>query len=266
MMTLRTNIIIFFSIISLPFAQAQDDALKPQHVQKYQDCLSLVENDNAAGLAEARKWYLAGGGVAAQHCEALALYEQDRFSEAATLFDNVIGKLSRDESVNEFAIGNKKNLMMQLNYLAGIAWHSAGDLDRAYNALSASIVEIRTGAPYGYDVFIERGLVLVSTEKYQSAVEDFQRALEINDEKVDAYLFRAETYRKMNEHLKARLDINVALSLEPNHPDVLFESGVNYRMQHNDEKALVEWEKLIREYPNSYWQELAEKNIELIGQ
>lgn len=264
-MTLRTSIIFFFSIIHLSYTHAQDVPLKPQ-AKKYQECLSLVEVDNAAGLAEARKWYLVGGGVAAQHCEALALYEQDRFSEAATLFDDVVGKLSRDENVNDFASGNKNNLIMQLNYLSGLAWHSAGDFDRAYNSLSASIVDLTKGVAYGYDVFIQRGLVLVSSEKYQNAVEDFQRALEINDERIDAYLFRAETYRKMGEHLKARLDINVALSLKPNHPDVLFESGINYRMQHNDEKAMVEWEKLIKDYPNSYWQELAEENIKLIGQ
>lgn len=263
-MILRASIIFFFSILHLSLVYAQDVPPIPQP-QKYQECLSLVEADNAAGLAEARAWYLSGGGVAAQHCEALALYEQDRFSEAATLFDEVVGKLSRDESVNDFASGNKKNLIMQINYLAGIAWHSAEDFDRAYNALSASIVELDIGVAYGYDVFVERGLVLVSLEKYQNAIEDFQRALELNDEKVDAYLFRAETYRKMGEHLKARLDLNVALALEPKHPEALFESGVNYRMQHNDEKALVEWEKLIKAYPNSYWQELAEKNINLIG-
>ena len=82
---------------------------------------------------------------------------------------------------------------------------------------------------------------------------------------MDAFLFRAESYRQLNQHLKARLDLNAALSLEPDNPDVLFESGVNYRMQHNDEKALVEWEKLIKKYPDTYWQKLVEDNIGLIG-
>ena len=112
----------------------------------------------------------------------------------------------------------------------------------------------------------EYGLEMIASENYEDALGDFTSALDLNSEIVDAFLYRAETFRKMGEHLKARLDLNAALALDSNHPDVLFESGANFRMLNNDEKALLEWEKLIAKYPNSHWQKLAEENIALIGQ
>jgi tetratricopeptide (TPR) repeat protein len=245
-------------------AAGQNFSDKPQSVI-YQDCISQVSEDSAAALSVARRWYIEGGGVAAQHCEALALYEQQRFGEAASLFEAVVGKLSRGESVDYFVEQNKDTLSVQLNYLAGISWHSAQEPDKAYNAFTASLSSLDTDYPYAYDIYIERGLVQVSSEKFENAVEDFASALAINPEKVDAFLFRAETFRKLKQHLKARLDLNAALILEPDHPDVLFESGVNYRMLRNDKKALSEWEKLIAKYPDSHWQKLAKDNISLIG-
>jgi len=233
--------------------------------EKYQECLTGVVENSATAILAARKWYIEGGGIAAQHCEALALNDQKRYSEAANLFEAIVGKLARDEGVGDFAQQNKENLSIQLNYLAGIAWHSDENYDRAYNAFTAAIVGLEVGSEYGYELYIERGLVQVAAKNYDDALKDYAFALELNPEKVDAYLYRAETFREIKDHLKARLDLNAALNIDPNHPDILFESGVNYRMLKNDEKALVEWEKLIEKYPNSHYQKLAQENIALIG-
>jgi len=260
----RLSFILLILFMQCSAVAAQNFSDKPQSVI-YQDCISLAGEDSAAALSVARRWYIEGGGVADQHCEALALYEQQRFGEAASLFEAVVGKLSRGESVGYFAEQNKDTLSVQLYYLAGIAWHSQDELDKAYNALTAALRGLDKDSLYAYDIYIERGLVQVSAENFENAAEDFASALEINSEKVDAFLFRAETFRKLKQHLKARLDLNAALILEPDHPDVLFESGVNYRMLSNDEKALTEWEKLIAKYPDTHWQKLAKDNISLIS-
>ncbi len=237
-----------------------------EQARKYNDCIELVKEDHEEALAVSRKWYIEGGGVAAQHCEALAVYEMQNFEDAAALFEQIASKVAKGEGVSEFAEKNKKVLALQLNYLAGVAWRTAGHLDRSYNALSASLAELGENSVYAYGVYLERGLVQFSLEDYDSAVADFTSALDINAEKIDAFLYRAESFRKLKEHIKARLDLNAALAIEPNQPDLLFESGVNYRMQRNDEKALSEWEKLIAKYPDTHWQKLAEDNIKLIGQ
>ncbi len=236
------------------------------NAKKYQDCIALVNQDRNAALTVSRKWFIEGGGVAAQHCEALALYEMERPKDAATLFEEIADKLSRGEGLTEFTQTNKNILITQLNYLAGVAWRDAGDLDKAYNALSSTMFALTEHQQYGYDIYIERGLVQHEMGDFKNAVQDFSSALDLNAEKIDAFLYRAESFRKLGEHIKARLDLNAALGINPSQPDVLFESGVNYRMQRNDEKALQEWEKLISLYPDSYWQKLAEDNIKLISQ
>lgn len=258
-------ILIIFCFVSSfnVYAQEFTDAL---NAKKYQNCIAQVDEDDAAALDVAREWFIEGGGVAAQHCAGLALHSQERYEEAADVFEAVVDNLSTGEGVNDFASKNSVVLKAQMNYLAGISWRSAEKLDRAYSAFSASIIGLSTEAVFAYDLYIERGLLQFARAEYKTALEDFNKAMEVSDEKFDAFLYRAETYRKLDEHIKARLDLNVALAIEPNHPDVLFESGVNYRMQHNDEKALVEWEQLIIKYPGTRWQALAEENIKLIGQ
>lgn len=256
---------IFFTLVIMVAspALAQTDALDSV---KYRECLSLITADNRAALSLARKWYVEGGGVAAQHCEALALQELENYGDAALLFDSIIDKLVRDEGVGDFASKNKELLKVQLYYLSGLAWYAAGELDKAYDALSASIIDLAPKSIFSYDIYLQRAHVQVDRDDAKNAVEDYTRALEIDGEKVDGFLYRARAYRKLKEHLKARLDLNVALAIEPHHPDVLFESGINYRMLGEDKKARAEWEKLIEAYPNSNWQQLAEQNINLIDQ
>ena len=256
--------IIFFLGLGLT-AQAQIFSDRVQS-EKYKECLAQVKENSKAAILSSRKWYIEGGAVAAQHCEALALYDQKRFGDAGRLFEMIVGKLARNEGVGIYAQQNKKILSVQLNYLAGLAWHSDENYDRAYNALSAAIIGLDVGSEYGYELFTERGLIHVSSNKYEDALDDFTKALELRPEVVDAYLYRAETFRKLSNHQKARMDLDAALILDPNQPDILFESGINYRMLKNDEQALKEWEKLIIKHPDSNWYKLAQENIRLIDQ
>ena len=239
-MSLRLTLLF---LMQLSFAYGQDISDAAQTII-YKDCLTQVEDDSRTALLAARKWFIEGGGVPAQHCEALALSEQQRYDEAASLFERAAGKLASGEA-GDFAIQNKDLLGVQLNYLAGVAWRASGNFDKAYNVFTAAIISMENGAPMAYNFFIDRGLTQSLNEDPLSAIDDYGRALEINEQKIDAFLYRAEAYRKLGQHLKARLYLNEGLTLGPSQPDLLFESGINYRMQNNDEKAISEWRKLI---------------------
>ena len=263
-MVLRSLVFILFGAGFVSYAAAQNFASSDEAI-KYRSCINKVNEDSNVALITAREWYLDGGGVAAQHCEGLALNELGHHSDAASVFEMAASKLSLSDGLDTFAQRNKGVLSLQLNYLAGMAWKAAGELDKSYNALSLSLASLKADSPYAYDVYIERGIVQFALEDYRNAAIDFTQALDINPEKIDAFLYRAQSYRKNKEHLKARLDLNAALSIAPNQPELLFESGINYRMQKNDEKALVEWERLIEKYPGTSWEKLARDNIDLIG-
>lgn len=253
--------ILFLMQLSFAYGQGFSEIAQ---ANKYKECLMQVEADSNAALLAARKWFIEGGGVPAQHCEALALSEQERYQEAASLFELGASNLNSG-AAGEFAIQNKDLLSVQLNYLAGVAWRAAGEFDKAYNIFTAAIISLEKGAALSYDIFIDRGLTQFLKNDHLSAIEDYSRALEINERKIDAFLYRAEAYRKLSEHIKARLDLNEALNLEPFQPDLLFESGINYRMQSKDEQARAEWEKLLENYPATLWEQLAKDNIKLLG-
>lgn len=262
-MLARVHIITLFLLGSISSSFAQSN-INLDKAKKYQACISSVKVDSAQSLNTAKKWYIEGGGVPAQHCEALSLYAQERYFEAATLLEDISEKVTREEGIGIFATENKELLTVQLQYLAGKSWQAADRLDNAYNIYSVTLRNLEEKSPLAYDIYVDRGLVQAVREEYDSAIEDFTSALEINSEKIDAFLYRAETFRKMKEHIKARLDLNAGLSRSPYQPDLLFESGINYRLQGRNEKAKAEWQKLIDEYPGTSWQDLGEDNIKLI--
>ena len=256
--------IILMMALSNQALYAQTDKDKEQ-AEKYKICLSNVNKEDQNAVVFAKKWYVEGGGAAAQHCEAMALYNQDRFDEAAELLEEVADKVSRGDEVGAFASKNKELLSAQLRYIAGNAWRGANMLERAYSIYTAALLTLDDRPSLKYDFYIERGLVQLDRGEHQDAINDFGYALELNEERTDAFLYRAETYRKMNDHLKSRLDLNQGLSIDPMQPDLIFESGVNYRMLKQDLKAKNEWQKLIDNYPDSKWKKLAEDNIKLIN-
>lgn len=261
--------LVRFSFIFILFAGLTSGAMaqfvsEASQAKIYQDCISEINVDSTKALTRARKWLVEGGGAAAQHCEALALFDQERYEEAANLLETIGDRVFKEDGVGIFASQNKELLTLQLRYTAGKAWVAAKKLDRAYNIYSVALLALEEGSPLSYDIYVERALVQLAREEYQRAVDDLTIALGINAEKIDAFLFRAEAFRKMGEHFKARLDLNEGLHISPNQPDLLFESAVNYRMLRDNEKARLEWQKLIDKHPGTDWQKLAEDNINLI--
>jgi len=57
--------------------------------QNYQQCADLAKADAQAAYNQALAWHSAGGAGAAEHCEALALSQLRRYTEAAPLFDTI---------------------------------------------------------------------------------------------------------------------------------------------------------------------------------
>lgn len=255
-------IILFLHPSGFLFAQPLSEK---EQSDKYQSCIASIGEDASAAIITAKKWVVEGGGAAAQHCEAMALYDQERFEEAAALLETIADQVSRGDGIGVFANKNKTLLAAQLRYLAGNAWRSCDKLERAFTIYTTALLSLGDQPVLKYDFYIERGTVQIDREDFQSALDDFSYALELDAERIEAFLYRAETYRKMNEHLKARLDLNQGLSIKPNQPDLLFESGVNYRMLREDMKAKKEWQKLIDKFPNSEWQKLVEDNLKLIS-
>ena len=118
-------IILFLLPGGLIFAQTLSEK---EQSDKYQACIASISEENSNAVITAKKWYVEGGGAAAQHCEAMALYDQNRFEEAAGLLEIIADKVSRGDGIGVFAIKNKTLLSAQLRYLAGNAWRANNKL------------------------------------------------------------------------------------------------------------------------------------------
>ena len=86
-----------WSLIALTGAdvQAQEKVLTElPAAQAYEKCLGLARSDPAQGFEAAIDWRDTGGGMAAQHCTAVALAELGQFQEAATRLEQLADKMT----------------------------------------------------------------------------------------------------------------------------------------------------------------------------
>ncbi len=215
--------------------------------QAYGQCLDLARSDPAAGFEAAIDWRDTGGGMAAQHCTAVALAELGQFEDAATRLEQIAEKMTG------FAPQARAAVVGQ----AGTAWWQAGRTERAYGALTTAI----TLDPENVDLLITRGEVLAGADNFWDALDDFNEALTRAPERVDALIFRAAAYRYVDALDLARDDLERALALDGDNPDALVERGIVRRLDGDGEGARADWLRILQVAPGSPAADVARDNI-----
>src|SRR5262252_852357 len=97
--------------------------------QRYDRCLKLAHDDADTAYEQALGWHDAGGGPAAVHCSAVALFQLKHFGEAAFKFD----QLARARDTGD------ADLRADLLDQAGNAWLLAGQPENAEASFAAAI-------------------------------------------------------------------------------------------------------------------------------
>ncbi|MHA1564782.1 MAG: tetratricopeptide repeat protein [Alphaproteobacteria bacterium] len=218
--------------------------------QAYEQCLGLARSDPTEAFEAAIDWRDTGGGMAAQHCTAVALAEMGQFQEAATRLEKIADKMTG------FAPQARAAVVGQ----AGAAWWQAGRTARAYGALTTAI----TLDPDNVDLLITRGEVLASAANFWEALDDFNDALEQAPGRVDALIFRAAAYRYVDALDLARDDLERALALDGDNPDALVERGIVRRLDGDGVGARADWMRILRVAPGSPAADVARDNIALM--
>jgi len=103
-------------------------------------------------------------------------------------------------------------------------------------------------APY----YLTRGKINIFKEKFEDAIEDFDRALDLNKTTSDkelennAYVNRGAAYQKLFENDKALADYSKAIELNPENPNVymyrgfLYYQNADYTTSINDFNTVIE--------------------------
>ena len=124
----------------------------PADKEEYNACLALLEQKPAEAFEKASRWRAGGGGLPAQHCEALALIEVGRFADGATR----LMQAAQDAAVIRPAMA------AELFGQAGNAWFLAGEPATAIAAFDAAIKR----APNDADLFIDRGFAHYTLQQW----------------------------------------------------------------------------------------------------
>ncbi|HWA02752.1 MAG TPA: hypothetical protein VG819_04405 [Rhizomicrobium sp.] len=205
-------------------------------VQTYQQCADLAKSDGQAAYNQALAWHGAGGGAAAQHCEALALAQLGRYAEAASLFD----ALGRDRS-------QQNGARAQFFDQAGNTWLLAQDSTKAEVSFSNALMLV----PDDVEMLADRARARAMGKDWRGADADLSAALSHDPNRADLLVLRASARHAAGRKAEARADIGRALDIFPNYGDALVERGAMKYEDGDAAGAHADWQQVVRAAPRS---------------
>lgn len=218
--------------------------------QRYDVCLAHARRDPKAALKSAELWRDAGGGFPAEHCAAIALFELQRYPEAAQRLEALAGQMMTEPA----------ELRGDALDQAGQAWLRADQPDRAKAAFDAALSFV----PRNPEFMIDRAEALADGGHYWEAIDDLNRALDIEPKNLDALIFRASAYRHVGgaDALElAQADADRALKLAPDSASALLERGNIRRLRGDISGAQADWRRVIAVAPGSQAAGYARNNL-----
>jgi tetratricopeptide (TPR) repeat protein len=99
----------------------------------------------------------------------------------------------------------------------------------------------------------QRGLSYRDMGRYEEALADLDRAIELNPDYAWAIAQRGQTYRLAKRYEEALADFNRAIELNPNLDWAIAQRGVTYRLAKRYEEALADFNRAIELNPNLDW-------------
>ena len=236
----RLLLLLVLTILALP-AGAQVIGSE----ESYRACLALARSKPAEGEERALGLIALHGGAPARHCLATAQLGLGRYADAGDTFVDVANE-TRDPALRAEALGQ-----------AGNVWVLAGDLPRAVAAFGQAIRQ-RGNDP---DLFIDRAIALAAAANYFEAIDDLNKALELDPKRAEALVFRATAYRYVDAADLAIDDVEAALALKPGLPEALVERGILRRLAGDNAGARSDWIAVLQRAPESPAADAARDNL-----
>jgi tetratricopeptide (TPR) repeat protein len=216
---------------------------------EYRGCLERAATEPAVAFEDAMGWARTrGGGEPALHCAAVSLFNQGAYRQAAQAFSDLAGRY-RDRRVLVRA-----SLVAQ----AGHAWLAADDAAQAIAAFGAAI-EI---SPEVATFWIDRAEALAASRKYWEAIDDLNRAADLDAARGDVYAFRAAAYRRVDSLDLALEDAERAVRLAPRMPEAWLERGILRALKGYKNGARRDWREALLLDPESPAADAARAQIE----
>ena len=214
----------------------------------YDRCLGLLRDDPEEAMRFAQAWDATGGGEGALHCAALAMIGLGEPDRAAERLERLAAS-SRGGSLARASVYGQ----------AAQAWMMAGDANRAFGAVTLALAL----APTDPDLMVDRAVVLAALRRYGDALDDLDRAIAAEPERIEAHVFRAAALRHLDRQSEAGLAVERALSLSPENAEALLERGILRQLRGDIRGARADWERVVQISPDSVAANLAQQNLAL---
>ncbi|MDZ7991789.1 MAG: tetratricopeptide repeat protein [Nostoc sp. EfeVER01] len=134
-----------------------------------------------------------------------------------------------------------------VRYAAG-EWKEA--IPRFKNALH-QVSETNVSTLNKEAVYFYRGVCYYNNSNFNEAIADYNQAIKLKPDFVEAYNNRGNTYAKQGNYTQAFTDYNKAINLNPNLAEAYNGRGIVYRNQGKYTQALVDFNKAIELKPNN---------------
>ncbi len=100
--------------------------------------------------------------------------------------------------------------------------------------------------------YIGRGLVRLAIKEPDKAIADFNKALQLDAQDVEAYVGRANAWELKHEYDVALVNLNQALRLDSQHADAFVWRGIVWLHKRENANALADFTRAIDIDPGSY--------------
>ena len=229
-----------FCAVLLPVSAMAQDSLSileqsPDHLRRYTECMNLARGEPLKALPAAERWHQQGGGLAARHCVATAMFGAGRYTQAAAQFEAIARDMGRD----------RPGLRAELWVQAGQAFMEAGLPEKAAEAQSRAL-ELKSDDA---DLWVDRGLSFAALKAWPRAISDFDRALGLRRDDVEVLVLRAAAWRNAGNPSRALEDAGRALKVAPDHSEALLERGFAYLARGDRASANADFSSVLRLVP-----------------
>lgn len=200
----------------------------------YAACMKKVDVDPVAAFDDADAWTTLGGGEAARHCAAAALWKQGFPADAAARLQAIAVTSPQDDAV-------RAGLFDQ----AGQAWADAKEWEKS-ETVHAEAIRL---APKSAGVLTDRGRSRLAALSYGPAVEDFTAALALDPKFAEARVLRAAVHRRTGALDAALADLNQAIAQSPDFLTAYLERGIVHRLMKDPARARADWMQVLWNAP-----------------
>ncbi len=218
---------------------------------RHDRCLAQVRSDPKDGLERAKLWRIEGGGWAADHCIAIALYELKDFRGAAQNFEALAAAMA------DAPASQRAGILDQ----AGQSWLAADEPARAKPDFDAALA-LQADDP---DLLIDRAEALAAQQQYAPAIKDLDRAIALAPDRADAYIYRGSAYRSLTALDRALDDVEHGLKLQPTSVLGLLERGNIRRLKGDTAGARQDWRRVAELAPDTAAAVAAKVNLDRLN-